>query len=1041
MKKLFPTILSLALACTVQAGERYNFNAAWKLAVGNEPRGSEVKFNDSDWQNVTLPYAFNQHEAFGKLCAELSDTVMWYRKRFTLPKSAKGKRVYVEFEGARFGAQVFINGHELGWGENGVMAFGFDLTPYIKYKGENVLAVFVDNNWKYHEHLMFPDPKTGRMTGSGFQWNDKNFYCNYGGINKNVWLHIMPQVHQTLPLYSNLGTTGVYVYAKDIDVRRGAATVCAETQVVNGGKSRQTVQHKVTVIDKDGREVASFLGDSRTVSPGDTVTLKSQKALEGLHLWSWGYGYLYTVKSSLVQNGRVTDEQSIRTGFRKTEFKDGMVYLNDRVLQLKGFAQRSTNEWPALGISIPAWMSDYSNSLILGCNGNFVRWMHVTPSRQDVLSFDRLGLIQAMPAGDAERDVTGRRWEQRCEVMRDAIIYNRNNPSILFYEGGNNNISDPHMADLKAIRDQYDPHGGRAAGSRNMLSSKEAEYGGEMLYVNKSAGKPMWQMEYNRDEGIRRYWDRWSYPYHEEGEGPLYRGARAVAYNHNQDGLAIENIIRWNEYWMARPGTGRRVNSGGAKIIFSDSNTHARGEKNYRTSGDVDPMRLPKDSWFVHRTMWDGWVDTEHHSAHIIGHWNYPDTVVKPVYVCSTADSVELFLNGRNLGPGRRSETFLFTWDSVAYNPGTLRAVAYKDGKAVAEDSRRTVGQPVSLRMRWVDAPEQFRADNADIRIAEIEAVDAQGQRHPLAHDMIEFSVSGEGEYIGGVSGVVPEEEKALNAAATPQGQEGIISEGGHSKDSNMTGSRQLMLEAGVIRVMVRSTLQPGDITLTATPTSCDGAPSTLKPAQLTATTTACPVKGGFYVNSTGQPVEADWAAQLPLYLERGATPQTPSFTQKYITVPVKSVEAAVNKDKLHYLTDDIEATDAGMYGVDSRWSSDGIIDNAWLKVTLERPAAISQIALRMAGFRTTSYPLQVFAHINGERRLVWQGFTPKNLGDAYIDIAEPVMTDQYEIRMIGPANVKEAFASMTELAARKNVSTKASKSNVLSIIEMQFSE
>ncbi len=81
--------------------------------------------------------------------------------------------------------------------------------------------------------------------------------------------------------------------------------------------------------------------------------------------------------------------------------------------------------------------------------------------------------MQAMPAGDAERDVEGTRWTQRTQVMRDAIIYNRNNPSIVFYESGNESISEPHMEVMKAIRNQYDPHGGRAIGSREMLNSKD----------------------------------------------------------------------------------------------------------------------------------------------------------------------------------------------------------------------------------------------------------------------------------------------------------------------------------------------------------------------------------------------------------------------------------------------------------------------------------------------------------------------------------------------------------------------------------------
>src|SRR5690606_30589381 len=142
------------------------------------------------------------------------------------------------------------------------------------------------------------------------------------------------------------------------------------------------------------------------------------------------------------------------------------------------------------------------------------RWMHVTPWKQDVESCDRVGLIQAMQAGDAEKDVEGRRWEQRVELMRDAIIYNRNSPSIFFYECGNESISEAHMIEMKKVRDTYDPYGARAIGSREMLDSKNSEYGGEMLYINKSAGQPMWSMEYSRDEGLRKYWDEFTPPFH-----------------------------------------------------------------------------------------------------------------------------------------------------------------------------------------------------------------------------------------------------------------------------------------------------------------------------------------------------------------------------------------------------------------------------------------------------------------------------------------------------------------------------------------------
>ena len=1030
MNKKFWLVVFVCLfaAHTSWAGERFNFNAGWKVQMGKNPKASGTKMDDSDWQTVTLPWSFNQQEAFAKPIAELSDTVAWYRKHFTLPKELQqGKKFFIEFEGVRFGARVFLNGKELGWGENGVMAFGFDMTPYIKKNGENILAVYIDNDWRYKEHIKTWNDKAQKEVRSGFQWNDKNFFCNYGGINKNVWLHVMGDVYQTLPLFSNLGTTGVYVYATNHDVKGRSAVINAESEVINESATDKNIIYKVEVCDQEGKQIASFSSPAQTVAAGQKAVLRASQKVGGLHFWSWGYGYLYTVKTTLVVDGSPVDTQTVRTGFRKTEYKDGEFRLNDRTLQLKGFAQRSTNEWPAVGISVPAWMSDYSNRLVLGCNGNFFRWMHVTPMKQDIESFDRLGLIQAMPAGDAEKDVNDRRWEQRKEVMRDAIIYNRNNPSIIFYECGNNQISEEHMAEMKAIRDQYDPNGGRAIGSRNMLDSKVAEYGGEMLYVNKSAGKPMWMMEYNRDEGIRRYWDEWSYPYHKEGEGPLYRGERAIAYNHNQDGLAVENIVRWNEYWQARPGQGKRVNSGGAKIIFSDSNTHARGEKNYRTSGDVDAMRIAKDSWFVHQTIWDGWVDTEKEHTYIIGHWTYEKGVVKPVYVASTADEVELFLNGKSLGKGERTNTFLFTFKDVKFEPGTLEAIGRTNGRETSRYTLKTAGKPIALKMHWIDAPEQFRADGSDIRIAEIEAVDKNGQRHPLAHDMISFDVKGNGDYLGGVSGIVSEEEKAMNAAAKPATEGEITAEGGHSHDTNGVLSKELMLEAGVIRVMVRSTCDAGNITLTATAKG-------YKPASLTATTTAVPVKNGFYVDNSGKAIEAAWQNELPCDLSRGETPAAPSYKQHFVTIDVKEVEVPVNQDKARLMFDDNEdnAKDHA-----SLWKSDGKLENAWVKVTLARPAAVKRIALRMDGFRKTSYPLQVYA----DGKLVWEGYTDKSLGDCYIDIAQPVKTDKYEVRMIGPATVKEAFGSMTELAAKKNVSTKASKSNTLSIIEMAFNE
>ena len=481
-KRILSIVALLLVLLPTYARKTFNFNSGWTIDYSTVDSMKQL-----GKRTVTLPHAWNEDDAYRMPIARMTTGVVWYRKTFRLPKSMKGKHVFIEFEGARQTAQVFLNGKELGWCSNGVMAFGFDLTNGLK-DGDNLIEVKTDNDWKAREN----------GTGSSYEWSDRNFNANYGGLPKNVKLHVMDDVYQTLPLWTNLGTTGTYIYGKDYDIKGHAATIHAESQVKNASAKDVTEALTVVVTDRDGKEIARFNGKQVKIPAGQTVTLSAEQRVSGLHFWSWGYGYLYNVKTIVG-----TDEVTTTTGFRKAEFKDGIVWLNDRAIMMHGYAQRSTNEWPGVGSAVPAWLSDYSNNLFVKSGGNLVRWMHICPSKQDIESCDRVGLIEAMPAGDAEKDAKGRWWQQRAELMRDAIIYNRNNPSILFYECGNNGISEEHMAEMKSIRDEYDPDGGRAIGSRNMLDSKIAEYGGEMLYVNKSDTKPMWMMEYCRDEGMR----------------------------------------------------------------------------------------------------------------------------------------------------------------------------------------------------------------------------------------------------------------------------------------------------------------------------------------------------------------------------------------------------------------------------------------------------------------------------------------------------------------------------------------------------------
>lgn len=956
---------------------KYNFNPSWKMFVGDDSLASQIAFNDAAWKSVTLPRAFNEDEAFKVSIEKHSTGIIWYRKHFKIDANQKGKKVFLEFEGVRQAGEFFLNGKPIGLSENGAMAFGFDISNEVKFGEENVIAARIDNAWNYHE----------KATRSGFQWNDKNFNANYGGITKNVYLHIADKLYQTLPLYSNLKSTGVYIYAKDFNIPQKSATVTAEAEIKNEYAETKTFQYSAYIEDAvTGKRITTnFKPITITLQANESQIVKTESFIKDLNFWSWGYGYLYNVYTTVSLNNQVIDVVKTTTGFRKTAFENGALTLNDRVLHLKGYAQRTSNEWPAIGASVPAWLSDYSNQLMVESNANLVRWMHISPWKQDVESCDRVGLIQAMPAGDSEKDVEGRRWEQRKEVMRDAIIYNRNNPSIIFYESGNNQISEQHMKEMKTIRNMYDAHGGRAIGSRNMLASKEAEYGGEMLYINKSASKPMWQMEYSRDEALRKYWDEFSPPYHKEGEGPTHNGQDASVYNRNQDTQAIENITRWFEYWKERPGTGKRVNGGGVNIVFSESNTHHRGAENFRRSGEVDALRIIKDGFYAHQIMWDGWVDVEKPRIHIIGHWNYKEGVTKNISVMSSADKVELFVNGKSLGFGEQSNRFLYTFKNVTWKAGIISAIGYDaKGKKLCETKHETAGEPFAVKLSQINPAKSLFANGADLALIEVEVVDAKGNRCPTALNEIQFSLTGEAEWRGGMA----------------QGPDNYIL------------SKTLPVECGVNRFLIRSTLTAGNIIINA---NANG----LKVGSISLKSIPFDVKDGL-------------ALQLPSYglvsnLSRGATPSSPAFTVPRKALTIVNATAGANQEKASASYDDNEASD---------WVNDGKLGTAWIEYEIANTSSINEVTLKLNNFRTRTYPISI--SIDGKE--AFRGNTTRNLGyftASFKAIAgkkiKIALADQVEVQ---DDNSKEVNGKkLDDGVARKEADTKGS----LAIIEAEL--
>jgi len=823
----------------------YNFNPGWKFAFGDAAGADQPAFDDSSWASVSLPHTWNETDTYrayishsGGDQSEKMLGIGWYRKHFRLPAAADGQKVFLEFDGMRQAGHFFLNGKPIGKYENGVTPVGLDITASVLFGGQdNVLAVKVDNSPAYKEEA----------TGTPFEWNAKDFNPNFGGLNRDARLIVAGKIYQTLPLYENLQTTGIYVYPKAIDVAAKTVDVGVEAEVTNETGDYASITLSAVVVDADGIVRAVLPGNTSDLVGGQTETFTASGQLAGARLWDVVDPYLYSVYTILSVNGKASDVCRTVTGFRQTAFRGGAgtggVWLNGRFVWLTGYSQRAANDWAGLGGAYPDWMHDFTVALMRASNANYLRWMHVSPERADVAACDKYGIVEVCPAGDKERLVTGRQWDQRTEVMRDSIIFYRNSPSILFWEAGNTIVTPDQMKQMVDLRKQWDPSGGRVMGTRdndladaNKALTPVCEYYGVMIaqapQTDKVAGDdifrgysiarrdraPLIETEDFRDEAARGIWDDYSPPHFgfKAHVAPRLANGRpgpgGDTYHWNSETFALAGAVRYASYYenrISNPDPAHSRWSAYSSIYFTDSDADGRQDASevLRVSGKVDGVRLPKELFFVSRVMQSATPD-----IHIIGHWTYPAGTTKTVYVAAShCDQVELFLNGKSLGVETKPAQFVDTYNGgrvpgsellqnmstgcvygfpgVAFAPGTLRAVATKAGQVVAQEDLRTAGEPKALRLTVHAGPHGLQADGSDVVLVDFEVVDAQGIRCPTDEARVDFAVEGPAVWRGG-----------LNSAML-----------------NSTNNLYLSTECGINRVAIRSTLVPGTITLRAT--------------------------------------------------------------------------------------------------------------------------------------------------------------------------------------------------------------------------------
>jgi hypothetical protein len=468
-------------------------------------------------------------------------------------------------------------------------------------------------------------------------------------------------------------------------------------------------------------------------------------------------------------------------------------------------------EWVSLGVA-PNWMAEYDFSLMKQSNGNFLRPMHCGPRKRDVEAADKFGTIYACPAGDGESDATGRQWDQRVEVMRDLTIFYRNNPSIVFFEGGNQKILPEHMQQMLDTRKTWDPYGGRFSGTRSTDVSLAGieEYGSTMDGPGTSATIPIWDAEYARGECPRRVWDKFSPPSY--GYKNIVDTVANVIvefptddfkYNSCED-LALNNVKKYNDRWSKRGGQGLgSIMVGGAKIIFADGVSHGRmtNAEVCRVSGVMDAARLPKESYYAMKAAQSDTTDIE-----LLGHWTYPAKTVKPVYVVSNMENVSLATYDqagkliKDYGMGVKANQFEFTFANVAWMPGKIVATGYFGGIATKTRTIVSAGAATRLKLTPLLGPTGFIADGNDVAMFDVEVVDANGIRVPTQDGKVSFTYSGQGTYLGGYNSGI---------------QYSVYQDTLHT-------------ECGINRVFVRATRTAGSFTLNATAVGLTSASSTV---------------------------------------------------------------------------------------------------------------------------------------------------------------------------------------------------------------------
>ncbi|MGA2506241.1 MAG: glycoside hydrolase family 2 TIM barrel-domain containing protein, partial [Chitinispirillaceae bacterium] len=413
------TVLAIAgMLGGAYADRIVRFNDSWKFNRGDVSGAQAPSYSDASWQTVYLPHAdsillnTNTSSYYLGYC--------WYRKTFTPDASMQGKKLFLEIEAAMQAATIYVNGDSLTTHLGGYTPIILDITSHINFAGSNVIAARLNNN----ANAAFPPGMT----------SDSIDFLYFGGLYRNVYLHVADSLHITNPILANIPAGGgIFVTNSAVTTGAATASVYVKTNLLNEYKSSQSCKLVTTIFNASGQTVAKKT-DSTVLATGGSTTFADTLAVAGPQLWTPATPNLYSVVSQIYDNGHLADSCSLTFGIRTISFsKANGLQINGQRLKLHGADRHQS--FPYIGNALPN-SGQYRDALRMKRYGyDFVRMCHYGQAQAFFNACDQLGIaaIVCLPGWYYTFNTTAF-INNSLAALRDMVRYYRNHPSVILWE-------------------------------------------------------------------------------------------------------------------------------------------------------------------------------------------------------------------------------------------------------------------------------------------------------------------------------------------------------------------------------------------------------------------------------------------------------------------------------------------------------------------------------------------------------------------------------------------------------------------------------